>query len=184
MFKKNCIKCDGTGYISAFSHVEGGVCFKCGGQKYTLVKTEPEILEKRRAYAAKKRAEKTRLEFEKFISEKEAKLENERLQNNGLTNEELTEKKREERLNEIAIVAKDLLSIMADAKARSAYLGYAEGDLSRGCKIEGITKGYLCKGIAKLSGRANSKAYKNAYDYISNLVDETNKKLEESGLAS
>lgn len=26
-----CYKCDGTGYIRAFSHVEGGVCFACGG---------------------------------------------------------------------------------------------------------------------------------------------------------
>lgn len=26
-----CNRCSGRGYISAFSHVQGGVCFKCGG---------------------------------------------------------------------------------------------------------------------------------------------------------
>lgn len=30
-----CNKCNGTGYIPQYSHVQGGVCFQCMGDKYT-----------------------------------------------------------------------------------------------------------------------------------------------------
>lgn len=29
-----CSKCSGTGYISQYNHVQGGVCFQCMGEKY------------------------------------------------------------------------------------------------------------------------------------------------------
>lgn len=32
MAKKHCSRCGGYGYISGYSHVKGGVCFKCGGK--------------------------------------------------------------------------------------------------------------------------------------------------------
>lgn len=31
IIKINCPKCDGRGRIAAFGHVQGGVCFSCGG---------------------------------------------------------------------------------------------------------------------------------------------------------
>lgn len=34
--KETCGRCIGTGYFQAFSHVQGGVCFKCGGSGYII----------------------------------------------------------------------------------------------------------------------------------------------------
>lgn len=50
-----CWKCLGSGYIKAFSHIESGVCFTCGGtgKKETRVKTESQ-----KGREASKRAEK------------------------------------------------------------------------------------------------------------------------------
>jgi len=31
LFDRRCTRCGGTGYLSEYSHVEGGVCFACGG---------------------------------------------------------------------------------------------------------------------------------------------------------
>ena len=31
-----CNRCDGKGYIRAYNHVQGGVCFKCRGKRYYL----------------------------------------------------------------------------------------------------------------------------------------------------
>lgn len=42
MAKFECPKCSGgSGHIKAFSHVMGGVCFKCGGKGYVEQKTKP-----------------------------------------------------------------------------------------------------------------------------------------------
>lgn len=42
MFKVPCPRCmNEKGVISAFRHVRGGVCFKCGGAGYVERKTEP-----------------------------------------------------------------------------------------------------------------------------------------------
>lgn len=40
--KVECPRCmNGKGHIRAFSHVRGGVCFKCGGAGYVERKTAP-----------------------------------------------------------------------------------------------------------------------------------------------
>ena len=36
-----CPKCDGKKTINAFTHVQGGVCFHCGGAGYVMQKTAP-----------------------------------------------------------------------------------------------------------------------------------------------
>jgi hypothetical protein len=41
MVKVECGKCMGKGHITAFSHVQGGVCFSCGGTGYHLRKSTP-----------------------------------------------------------------------------------------------------------------------------------------------
>lgn len=44
--KITCTKCFGKGRISAFSHVQGGVCFDCGGKGHRMVAAnhKPSIL--------------------------------------------------------------------------------------------------------------------------------------------
>ena len=43
MYKVDCPRCMNTsGHIRAFSHVQGGVCFKCGGKGFVLRKTKPQ----------------------------------------------------------------------------------------------------------------------------------------------
>lgn len=44
--KTPCTKCFGKGNIRAFSHVQGGVCFSCGGAGYKMVSKsyKPSIL--------------------------------------------------------------------------------------------------------------------------------------------
>lgn len=44
--KTPCTKCFGKGHIRAFSHVQGGVCFSCGGAGYRMVSAnhKPSIL--------------------------------------------------------------------------------------------------------------------------------------------
>ena len=41
MLKVDCGKCLGRGYIRAFSHIKGGVCFDCGGAGFKLYKNAP-----------------------------------------------------------------------------------------------------------------------------------------------
>lgn len=42
MYKVECSRCcNGKGRIAAFSHIQGGVCFKCGGKGYVMRKTKP-----------------------------------------------------------------------------------------------------------------------------------------------
>jgi hypothetical protein len=42
MIKVECPRClNGKGFISAFKHVQGGVCFKCKGQGFVTCKTKP-----------------------------------------------------------------------------------------------------------------------------------------------
>ena len=54
MFNTSCGKCNGTGRVWA-THVQGGICFSCGGCGYHEVKTDPAILADRRAAAKAKR---------------------------------------------------------------------------------------------------------------------------------
>lgn len=64
-----CPKCDGTGYISYYGHVEGGVCFLCGGsghhEKKFKVMTEEysKKLEEKRFKDACKKALELNKEF-------------------------------------------------------------------------------------------------------------------------
>lgn len=39
----SCVKCNGRGYISAFSNVQGGVCFSCKGTGVVIQKTKPTV---------------------------------------------------------------------------------------------------------------------------------------------
>lgn len=32
--KKSCTRCNGTGRLPQFNHIEGGICFKCRGIRY------------------------------------------------------------------------------------------------------------------------------------------------------
>lgn len=32
--KVECKRCGGTGYINAYEHIDGGVCFACQGKGY------------------------------------------------------------------------------------------------------------------------------------------------------
>lgn len=42
MNKYPCPRCtNGTGIIKAFSHVKGGVCFKCDGKGFVMLKSAP-----------------------------------------------------------------------------------------------------------------------------------------------
>jgi len=41
LVKVECMKCSGTGYIRAFNHVMGGVCFSCEGKGYKMMKSIP-----------------------------------------------------------------------------------------------------------------------------------------------
>ena len=41
MFKFPCVKCNGTGFIKAFSGIKGGVCFTCKGTAFVVRKTAP-----------------------------------------------------------------------------------------------------------------------------------------------
>lgn len=41
-YTTDCPRCvNGTGRISAFSHVKGGICFKCGGRGKITLKRKP-----------------------------------------------------------------------------------------------------------------------------------------------
>ena len=49
-YKVECSRCfGGKGFIRAYSHIQAGVCFKCGGKGYTEVKTNPEKLKAAKA---------------------------------------------------------------------------------------------------------------------------------------
>ena len=41
MIKVDCSRCVSNGAISAFKHVQGGVCFKCKGAGFVMQKTNP-----------------------------------------------------------------------------------------------------------------------------------------------
>lgn len=44
-----CQRCSGNGHINAFSHIQGGVCFSCGGSKVKTVRVKSEATLKREA---------------------------------------------------------------------------------------------------------------------------------------
>lgn len=57
-YKVECSRCfGGKGFIRAYSHIQAGVCFKCGGKGYTEVKTNPEKLKAAKAKRDAKRQE-------------------------------------------------------------------------------------------------------------------------------
>lgn len=61
-----CAKCNGSGYIDQYKHVEAGVCFDCNGSGI-YEGTEKEYTEEylaKKAEMAEKRAEKRRAEFD------------------------------------------------------------------------------------------------------------------------
>ena len=64
--KVPCGRCGGTGYLSPFAHIDGGVCFECRGGKYFVktvrLYTEEEIASMERA--ANRRREKAQVERE------------------------------------------------------------------------------------------------------------------------
>ncbi len=42
LVKVECARClGGKGHISAFNHIQGGVCFQCGGKGYVMRKAAP-----------------------------------------------------------------------------------------------------------------------------------------------
>jgi len=68
-FVETCDRCHGTGYKPEFSHVYGGVCFKCNGSGWVLNKAgeqaQKKIENERKKEALKtKIAAKIREEFE------------------------------------------------------------------------------------------------------------------------
>ena len=84
-----CSRCGGSGYISYYSHIDRGICFKCGGSGDPHTKIEKEYtpeyaqkLEERRA----KREEKKQRELEAQLPAKKAEwLENEGFNADGKT---------------------------------------------------------------------------------------------------
>lgn len=56
MFKATCSRCGGEGKLWNHLAVQGGVCFKCNGNGFTMVKTDPKKL---KAQKEKRAAKKT-----------------------------------------------------------------------------------------------------------------------------
>lgn len=54
--RKPCGKCNGTGFLSAFRHVEAGRCFSCKGVGYFEVSNTPAAIKARARRAAKREA--------------------------------------------------------------------------------------------------------------------------------
>ena len=67
LFKRNCHKCDGTGFLPHYAFVYNGTCFKCNGVGYYTVKTDPAILDARNAKAAEKREAKREEQRQAYI---------------------------------------------------------------------------------------------------------------------
>lgn len=67
LFKRNCHKCDGTGFLPHYAGIYNGTCFKCNGVGYYTVKTDPAILDARNAKAAEKREAKREEQRQAYI---------------------------------------------------------------------------------------------------------------------
>lgn len=67
LFKRNCHKCHGTGFLPEYAGIYNGTCFKCNGVGYYTVKTDPSILDARNAKAAEKREAKREEQRQAYI---------------------------------------------------------------------------------------------------------------------
>lgn len=67
LYKRGCHKCDGTGILPHYYWIQSGSCFTCGGLGYFTVKTDPAILDARKAKAAEKREAKKEAERQAHI---------------------------------------------------------------------------------------------------------------------
>ena len=67
LFKRDCNKCYGKGYLPHYMGILNGTCFKCNGVGYYTVKTDPSILDARNAKAAEKREAKKEVERQAYI---------------------------------------------------------------------------------------------------------------------
>ena len=67
LFKRECHKCYGSGFLPHYAGIYNGQCFKCNGNGYFAVKTDPAILDARNAKAAEKRAAKKEAERQAHI---------------------------------------------------------------------------------------------------------------------
>lgn len=72
MTKRPCRKCNGTGYLPNFAHVNNGICWACGGlgDPTASLPVSPESVE--RDAALKARAEAARQEREASLAAREA----------------------------------------------------------------------------------------------------------------
>ena len=43
MFTSECSKCGGTGNLSCYAAIAGGVCFQCGGKGKIVTRTKPQV---------------------------------------------------------------------------------------------------------------------------------------------
>ena len=67
LYKRDCNKCLGTGFLPEYAGIFNGTCFKCNGVGYRAVKTDPAILDARNAKAAEKREAKREAERQAYI---------------------------------------------------------------------------------------------------------------------
>jgi hypothetical protein len=67
LYKRDCYKCLGTGFLPEYAGIFNGTCFKCNGLGYRAVKTDPAILDARNAKAAEKREAKREAERQAYI---------------------------------------------------------------------------------------------------------------------
>lgn len=55
VWKRVCGACRGSGFLRNYRHVQGGRCFPCQGLGHEWLKTDPDVLQKRREKAKAKR---------------------------------------------------------------------------------------------------------------------------------
>ena len=67
LYRRDCYKCHGTGFLPEYAGIFNGTCFKCNGLGYRAVKTDPAILDARNAKAAEKREAKKEAERQAYI---------------------------------------------------------------------------------------------------------------------
>lgn len=67
LYKRDCYKCSGTGFLPHYLGVKNGSCFRCNGRGYYKVFTDPAILDARNAKAAEKREANREVERQAYI---------------------------------------------------------------------------------------------------------------------